>query len=216
MRAPIRSCQSVGTEIPVCFSFPEITAIQPFSIYSVNRLIRKIPYKAACHLITALKDVPIFLEISQTVFHAVCIFTQKYRTSRIFLLFHSHAFRQSHNAFHINILPGCHQFHYFYRVVHGGKEVGAFLPFISFIMHWPGRIQLFTGVVHPPEIFPFSGFISQRPDNNTGMIPVAYDHTLKPFLKDRPEFLSVSGDAAANPMGFKIAFIHYIKPISVT
>ena len=38
MRAPIRSCQSVGTEIPVCFSFPEITLWAYYKIASKEKL----------------------------------------------------------------------------------------------------------------------------------------------------------------------------------
>ena len=86
-----------------------------------------------------------------------------------------------------------------------------------------GIVPILLGIFYPfiscLKIRPVTGFITQRPDDNGGMVFIPLHHTFGPVQKSQLPIDLVGQSLigmVAHTMGFNIGFIHNIKSVLIT
>ena len=103
--------------------------------------------------------------------------------------------------------------------VHGGDDIHHLGVAILFVVHQPGIIQRFGGVVHGADVAAIAGFVTQRPDDDRRMVflrvHVAHDALNVDVFPGR-----VVGDGAevadvGETVGLHVGFRHHEQSVDV-
>ena len=82
MRSPVGITQTVHAEVAVIMTLSEITAVSVFdpavlSLANGYAVVAPLPYKAAHKTVIGIKYIPVILQVTGAVTHAVAVFAEK-------------------------------------------------------------------------------------------------------------------------------------------
>ena len=161
-------------------------------------MIAPLPYVVALNTVMLIEHVLVFAQPAGTVAHRMGVFADNPRLGmRIFPEF----------------------VHQRYAGIHGGDDIHHLRVAILFVMHQPGIIDRFRGVIHRANVAAVAGLVAQRPDDDRRMVflrvDVAHDPLNVNMLPCR-----VIGDGAkvadvGEAVGFDIGFRHHEQAVNV-
>ena len=144
MRSAVGEYQSVRTEVFFIrvVSRTEVTTISPIEsavfIFCCKALVYPVPYKSSLHVFACGDNIKIFLKVSGTITHGMCIFAHDKRTfyirARSIFLHVTHAW--IHGAHNICIFLLARLFK-----LHRTRSIALFHPLIHFMEH--GTVSTF-------------------------------------------------------------------------
>ena len=163
-------------------------------------MVNPVPNTSTLQKRIFFNDVPIILEVTQAITHGVSIFAKDKWASHFWVL--------------------CITFNVERRRVH--RTINVCIPFqaCAFVLNRTRTIECFQCVVSNIEVYTITSFVTQRPNNDTRVILVAFVHvccTVDVRLHKQWVVTQCTAytQVVSLTMAFNVGFINYIDTIFV-
>ena len=203
MRFPDSIYQPIATEVSKAGHIfrPVISSVCPIPftilVYFTERLIYPVPDTTSlCHRLI-FEDLPVFFHSAAAIAHCMQILAKNERT--------------------INILA-CHIISdHIHTAIHPAIDIGIIVFFRTFVLYRTVFLHRFQPVIRTFEIDSVAGFITERPDDNRGMILRTFIHTAcTVYMGRKPRtVLCKRGRTITHTVRFNISLINHIKSVTV-